>query len=153
PEQRAIVAKHHAIAARLAAYYTKKSPPGLIDTDLLSAAEEALAIAVASPSAPSGEALENYLWVRVRGAMKDLIRSTAKELGRSAEPADAPTARLLRRASAALDDYALAFEDPGNVFDDTHEASVAHLVETVDDGASALAVGGSGGVWHMRGEE
>jgi RNA polymerase sigma factor (sigma-70 family) len=152
PEQQATAEKYHYIAMRLADYYAAKRLPGVPDTDLLSAAHEALVIAVAS-SDLSNDALENYLWICVRGALKDLFRKTAKERGPTTPEPDAQTDRLLRRARAALDDYALTLEDPGDVFHDTHEDSVGHFAGASDGGATALAVGASGGAWYMRGED
>jgi RNA polymerase sigma factor (sigma-70 family) len=146
------VAEHHYIAARLAAYYARKSPPGLTDTDLLSHAEEALVEAVLSAD-PTNEGFESYLWERVRGALKDLIRKTAKELGRtSARPIDAPTEHMLRGASAGLNDFARGLQDPGRVWDHTRADAMVQLDRAGEEVAAALAVGGAGCVWYMRGE-
>jgi RNA polymerase sigma factor (sigma-70 family) len=91
------------------------------------------------------------VWARVRSTLKTLIRRTAERLGLR-PPNDTHNSRVAEAAGAALEEYGLTVKDPGKVFEDTPEEQIEQYDAAGADGATALVVGGSGHVWHMRGE-
>ena len=150
-QQEADAHRCHPIGVRVAIYFARRRPAGLMETDLLSAANEAVVLAVCTHSGPAGE-LENYVWNRVRSTLLTLIKKTAVERGLRA-PNDTYASRVAHAGSAALDEHALVVEDPGDVWEDSRADQVRHYDDASDAGAMALALGGAGHAWHMRGEE
>jgi RNA polymerase sigma factor (sigma-70 family) len=132
-------------------YFARREPAGLTENDLLSAADEAVVLAVCTHGT-SNVALESYVWARVRSTLKTLIRRTAERLGLRA-PNDTHASRVADAGSEALDEYALAVEDRGNIWKDTRTQQIEQYDDEARNGATALATGGGGHVWHMRGEQ
>jgi RNA polymerase sigma factor (sigma-70 family) len=134
PSQQANATRCYPIAVRLARYYARRCPPGVNEADLLSEANEALMGAVSMHDGAKSP-LENYVWLRVRGALKNLIHKAAKD-----------------PAGRALDDYALDARDDDDPFE-APEDTAHNFGDLVHDAATALAAGAAGHAWHTRGEE
>jgi DNA-directed RNA polymerase specialized sigma subunit len=136
---------------RVAGYFARRQPAGLTHGDLGSAADEAIVLAVCTHD-PSKMELEKYVWLRVRQALKTLIRRRAEELG-LCERRDSHASRMAQAGRDALDEYGLALEDPGDAWEDTIEDLFQQFDDVCDEAAAALALGAAGRAWHMRGEE
>jgi RNA polymerase sigma factor (sigma-70 family) len=150
PKQQADADRCFPIGVNVAMYYVRREPEGLTDNDLLSAANEAVVLAVCTHA--SNVALESYVWARVRSTLKTLIRRTAERLGLRA-PNDTPASRVADAGSEALNEYALTVEDRGNIWKDSRAQQIEQYDDEARNGATALVTGGGGHVWHMRGEE
>ena len=150
-QQEADAHRCHPIGVRVAIYFARRKPAGLTETDLLSAANEAVVLAVCTHSGPAGD-LEKYVWNRVRSTLLTLVESTAVQWGLRA-PNDTYASRVAQAGSEALNEHALLVEDPGDVWKDSRAEQVRHYDDASDAGATALALGGAGHAWHMRGEE
>jgi RNA polymerase sigma factor (sigma-70 family) len=149
PEQQADARRCEPIGVRVALYYARRQ--AVVDrTDLLSAADEAVTLAVCAYHArddiPDDVPLETYVHARVRSTLKTLIKRTA-------ERPDTPDSRVAEAGSEALDEYALTARDRGNFWQDTRAQQLDQYDDEAQNGAAALAVGGAGEMWHMRGEE
>jgi len=151
PQQIADVQRCLPIAAQLAAYYAGRRPRGLTHDDLLSAANEAVPVAVGTYDASKGP-LEEYVWLRVRGTLLNLIKKTAEELG-ARSPSETPESRTASAGKDGLQTYALTLEDPGNVWEDTEAVQAKQYRDVAGEGAAAFALGAAGHAWHMRGNE
>src|SRR5262249_33707699 len=125
PAEHAMWEEYYFIVVRTTEYFAKRLPRGLAKDEVLSEGGEALALAVMKAD-PSNKGLESYLWKRVKGADKSLVRKHKKAAGRM-ESREATTERLLERASAALDDYAGELRDHGDAFAVTREDSAAQF--------------------------
>jgi DNA-directed RNA polymerase specialized sigma24 family protein len=132
-------------------YFARRKPAGLTENDLLSAADEAVVLAVCTYAA-SHVPLESYVWARVRSTLKTLVKRTAERLGLRAHN-DTPASRVAQAGGEALGEYALTVEDRGNIWTDTPEEQAEQYQDEARNGATALATGGGGQMWHMRGEE
>ena len=154
PEQQAYAMQGYPVAVRLARAYAARNRVGYSEADLLSIAHQALTEAVSTFNPDLDKDVEAFIWIRIRGEIKDAIKMRAKELGlRSTENDQTPPPGFLRAAERGLLDYASTLEDPGDVFRDTHEDSVRQFEDVRDGCAAALSAGGAGGLWYMRGEE
>jgi RNA polymerase sigma factor (sigma-70 family) len=144
----------YAVAVRLAKRYAARNSVGYTEADLLSVAHEALTEGARTFDPSQNKEFEEFIWIRIRGEIKDAIKKRAAELGlRPAENDSTPPPGMLDAVARALEDYASTLADPGNVFRDTREDAVLQFEEMRDGAAAALAVGGVGGLWYMRGEE
>jgi len=152
PEREALAVQYHWIAAKVASYYVRRAPAGLVADDLLGSAQEALTMALARADL-SNKGLEDYLWECVKGAVKDLIRRKAIELGgTSHRPSDASTERMLEGASTAFRAFTRALEDPGNVWEDTRAVAIENVHGVVGDAVMVLTLGSGGALEDMRGD-
>lgn len=151
PQQKADAERCYPIARRVASHFARRRPAGLAQTDLLSAANEAVVHAVSAHD-PSKGPVENFVWAWVHLTMKGLIRKKATELGPSSS-GDTRDAQVARAGSEGLHDFARAVADTAHVWDDSHEDFVRQYADVGADGATAWAVGGAGHLWHMRGDE
>jgi RNA polymerase sigma factor (sigma-70 family) len=150
-QQEADARRCYPLGVQVAMYFALQRPAGLSETDLLSAANEAVVLAVCTHSGPRRE-LEGYVWIRVRSTLLTLIEKAAVQLGLRA-PNDTYASRVGRAGSEGLNEYALAVEDPGDVLEDSRAEQFRQYDDVSDEGAAALACGGAGHAWHMRGEE
>jgi RNA polymerase sigma factor (sigma-70 family) len=154
PAQQGYAEEGYPIAVRLAQSYAARNSVGLTEADLLSVAHGALTDGAQTFDPTQNIHFESFIWIRIRGEIKDAIRKRAAELGqRSAERDSTLPQGLLRAAERALEDYAGGLEDPGDLFHDTHDDSVRQFEDLRDGAAAALAAGAAGGLWYMRGEE
>lgn len=150
-QQEADARRCYPIGVQVAMYFARQGRPGLSETDLLSAADEAVVLAVCTHSGPP-RALEGYVWIRVRSTLLTLIEKAAVQLGLRA-PNDTYASRVGRAGSEGLNEYALAVEDRGDVLEDSRAEQFQQYDDVSDEGAAALAYGGAGHAWHQRGEE
>jgi RNA polymerase sigma factor (sigma-70 family) len=169
PAQQRDAARCYPIIQRLARFYGRRRPAGLNESDLHSVAGEALLVAVSTHDASKGP-LEPWVWLRVRGILKNAIQQTAKQAARevavdaqrvgdgvafasSAARSGGSRMSAAAAASRALDDFALVVRDTGDVFNDTDETLRKQFTSVCDDAATALAIGAAGHLWHTRGED
>ena len=150
PQQRADARRCFAIGVRVAMYFARRKPTGLTAEDLLWAADEAVVLAVCTHDAPHIK-LETYVWARVESTLKTLVTRTAERLGQRAQN-DTYESQVAEAGGRTLGDYALAVEDPTSLLTDGREQHVEQYDALAHNGGTALAVGGAGHQWHMRGE-
>src|SRR5262249_49395230 len=140
PAQQAYAVQGYPVAARLARAYAGRNRVGYAEADLLSIAHQALTEGARPFNPELDKEFEAFVWIRIRGEIKDAIKKRSTELGlRSAEQDQTPPPGFLRAAERGLLDYASTLEDPGDVFQDTHEDSVCQFEDVRDAGAAALS--------------
>jgi RNA polymerase sigma factor (sigma-70 family) len=158
--QRADVERCYPIGVKVAMYFAHGKPVGVTEEDLLSAAHEAIVLAICtfstSRSEPGSdewkEEQESYVWLRVHSTLKTLLRQTAERLG--LRPlGDDRESRAARAAETAIGEYGLAKHDPSNFWKDGPEQHARQYAELVDETSGVGVLGASGHTWHTRGEE
>lgn len=152
--QKARAVEGYPVAVRLARAYAARNQVGYTEEDLLSIAHEALTEGARTFNPALNDDFEGFIWIRIRGEIKDALKKRTAELGLSPAHGDkTPPPGLLHGAERGLLDYAGALTDRGDVFRDTREDAACQFEEVCEGAAAALSVGGAGGLWYMRGEE
>lgn len=158
--QRADVERCFPIGVKVAMYFAHGKPAGVTEEDLLSAADEAVVLAVCtfstSQSEPGSEKWKeeqgSYVWLRVHSTLKTFLRQTAERLGLRPR-GDKRDSRAARAGETAIGEYALAKRDPSNFWKDGPEEHARQYGELADEACGVGVLGASGHAWHTRGED
>lgn len=133
-EKKALLGKALAMVRRRARRMCSRHPSASYD-DLVQAGSEAAIPLIDQYDPALNDSFEGYAWLRIRGAMTDLLR-------REQLAAPEPWRTAMRKAG---DDVAEAAHDEGDVLKDTDEVTQGHLDNVLGGMSAAMAF-----VWFER---